>query len=504
MIASEASRKKTVSNDFIKERYQSETLVHDSIHGYISIASPSNDPAPGETAYERDLVDSPWLQRLRQIHQLQTAWLVYPTAEHSRFPHALGTMRLASRVWDAWHESFYRVFEENPSLLDGPTPEARRPVPSRRCVEELLRVAGLLHDVGHGPFGHFFDDAFLSRYKAPSGDQLTHETLGAEIVRSKLADAISGIRRSPGGVFKEGERLDPDDVAFLIVRPRSEEDDLRRPSWLRMLRLLFSGLYTVDNMDFVLRDAYASGVSVKPYDLNRLIHYSFFTDRGLTLHRKGVGSLLNFLEARSGLFRSVYYHRTVRAIDVELGDLFREGADLLYPYGNPLDSLDEYLRFTDWSLLSDVRTWDRSDDPEKRRLAEPWRALLERRISWRLLAEKTFLFKDGESEEASVFSSSRLFEAALRDRLPKALQEIQLRFDSARVSYRPEASASKNYLYQPETSEVVPLPQDPILRQSPKSVRICRVYGRTREGIDEIVAAFNALVDGNIDELTNV
>ena len=170
-------------------------------------------------------------------------------------------MRLASRVWDAWHESFYRVFEENPSLLEGESAEERRPVPSRRCVEELLRVAGLLHDVGHGPFGHFFDDNYLSRYKTPTGDQLTHETLGAEIVRRELADTISGIRRSPSGVFKEGERLFPDDVAFLIVRPRSEEADRRRPAWLRMLRLLFSGLYTVDNMDFVLRDSYASGVS---------------------------------------------------------------------------------------------------------------------------------------------------------------------------------------------------------------------------------------------------
>lgn len=493
-----------MSDDFIKERYQSETLVHDSIHGYITIASPSSEPQPGETAYERDLVDSPWLQRLRQIHQLQTAWLVYPTAEHSRFPHALGTMRLASRVWDAWHESFYRVFEENPSLLEGESAEERRPVPSRRCVEELLRVAGLLHDVGHGPFGHFFDDNYLSRYKTPTGDQLTHETLGAEIVRRELADTISGIRRSPSGVFKEGERLFPDDVAFLIVRPRSEDADRRRPAWLRMLRLLFSGLYTVDNMDFVLRDAYASGVSVKPYDLNRLIHYSFFTDRGLTLHRKGVGSLVSFLEARSGLFRSVYYHRTVRAIDVELADLFREGADLLYPYGNPIDSLDEYLRFTDWSLLSDVRTWDRSDDPRKQNLAKSWRDLLERRIAWRMIAEKTFLFKDGDSERSSVFSSTRLFEAALREKLPTALQTMPLRFDVARASYRPESVASKNYLYQPETNAVVPLLQDPILRESPKSIRVCRVYGQSQEGRDEIVAAFNNLVEGNIDEVTNI
>ncbi|MBR2005424.1 MAG: metal-dependent phosphohydrolase, partial [Thermoguttaceae bacterium] len=62
-----------------QHKYQSETLVQDSIHGYIAFASPRGDRAPGDTCCERDLIDSPWTQRLRQIHQLQTAWLVYPT-----------------------------------------------------------------------------------------------------------------------------------------------------------------------------------------------------------------------------------------------------------------------------------------------------------------------------------------------------------------------------------------------------------------------------------------
>ncbi|MGI6400614.1 MAG: HD domain-containing protein [Thermoguttaceae bacterium] len=493
------------TDGFIQERFRSETLVHDSIHGYISIASPPREPIDGETAYERDLVDSPWVQRLRQIHQLQTAWYVYPTAEHSRFQHVLGTMQLASRVWNAWNESFYAVFENNPHLVEqGASEEARRPLPSRNCLEALLRVAGLLHDVGHGPFGHFFDENFLKKYTTPSGERLTHETLGAEIVRTRLADTIKGIRRSPRGVFEPGESLSPEDVAYLIIRPKSEEDDAKRPAWLQMLRILFSGLYTIDNMDFVLRDAYASGVSLSPYDLERLIHYTFFTEKGLTLHRKGVGALLSFLEARSGLFRSVYYHRTVRAIDVELADLFRKGADLLYPYGNPLDSLDEYLRFTDWSLLSDVGNWDRSDIPRKQELAGPWRAILERRIPWRLLAEKTFVVKEGEPEQASLFSEPSLFEAAIRNRLPSSLQDLPLRFDVARASYRPESIAAKNYLYQPETGDVASILKDPILRETPKSMRVCRVYGRNTTGREEIVAAINELAAGGVDELTNV
>src|SRR5258708_4771173 len=75
------------------------SLSHDVIHGYIPFTSPQGLP-DGEVA-EQAIIDSPWIQRLRQIHQLQTAWLVYPTAEHTRFQHVLGAMHLAGRMIEA-------------------------------------------------------------------------------------------------------------------------------------------------------------------------------------------------------------------------------------------------------------------------------------------------------------------------------------------------------------------------------------------------------------------
>ncbi|MBA4397835.1 MAG: metal-dependent phosphohydrolase, partial [Syntrophus sp. (in: bacteria)] len=87
---------------------------------------------------EKDLLDSPWLQRLRRIGQLQSARWVYPAAEHSRFQHSLGTMHVAGEFGKTLYPSLREV-----------CPEA----PSANYVEALLRLGGLLHDVGHGPYG---------------------------------------------------------------------------------------------------------------------------------------------------------------------------------------------------------------------------------------------------------------------------------------------------------------------------------------------------------------
>ena len=122
-----------------------------------------------------------------------------------------------------------------------------------------------------------------------------------------------------------------------------------------------------------------------------------------------------------------------------------------------------------------------------------------------MIAEKTFVFRDNASEGSSVFSSPHLFEAALREKLPAGFETPPLRFDIARVSYRPDSHLSKNYLYDPETEEIVDVSRDPLLRHTPKSARICRVFGRDKTtGVSEIVAAFNKLTAGAADELTNV
>ncbi len=142
------------------DTYGGRGLIADPIHQYILYTRSGG--VPGE-ATEQDLIDTAWVQRLRRIPQLQSARWVFPAAEHSRFQHSLGAMHLAGRLAQHLYPSFRAVFPDGPSAP---------------LLEELLRMAGLLHDVGHGPFGHFFDDNFLVDY------DLTHELVGQRIARS--------------------------------------------------------------------------------------------------------------------------------------------------------------------------------------------------------------------------------------------------------------------------------------------------------------------------------
>ena len=113
-------------------------LIADPIYDYIPFTVP--DTEESEEVTEQDLIDTPWMQRLRRIHQLQSARWVYPSAEHSRFQHSLGTMHMAGRFARHLYPGLKALCKDVPSLA---------------CFEETFRIAGLLHDIGHGPYGHF-------------------------------------------------------------------------------------------------------------------------------------------------------------------------------------------------------------------------------------------------------------------------------------------------------------------------------------------------------------
>ncbi|HZZ27286.1 MAG TPA: HD domain-containing protein [Pirellulales bacterium] len=451
----------------------------------------SNEGLAPDEVSERQIIDHPWLQRLRQIHQLQTAWWVFPSAEHTRFQHVLGVMHLASRAAAALYDSLQLVCPD---------------VPSRSYVECLLRLAGLLHDVGHGPFGHFFDEHYLSVYG------LTHETLGSVIIEHQLGDLIRRVRRNPNGALLPDESLDPAQISLLITRPKSfgspnSGQSTNPPQWLIFLRSLFSGIYTVDNMDFVLRDAYMSGYNTRAYDLERLLRYSFFSEAGLTIHARGLDALLRFIGVRAELFRSIYFHRTVRAIDLELKDLFTASRPWLFP-GNPLDKLDEYLHFTEWTLLVDAARWKNSADLAQREVGQRWQDLLNRRVRWKMVCQRTLVYRPGDAEGSSIFSNAQFIEQAVRSALPANARETPLRFDLARHVHRPETrgpAAGQNFLFDPALGHPRPLDDDLLYRNLPVAYRICRIYAENQHFASEITASLDRLIGPGVsDDLTNM
>lgn len=422
-------------------------LISDPIHGYVELTkrlSPSASAAaglPDEDVAEEDLLDTAWVQRLRRISQLQSARWVFPTAEHSRFTHGLGVMHEAG----VWARALY------PSLR-AELAAAGEPIPSEGLVVETLRMAGLLHDVGHGPFAHFFDDHVLAAFPAPAdprrahGKRLTHEDLSGRIIEAELGPLLGGLRRAPGTVaerdaFATGESIDPRWVSFLIAKPALV--DASMPRWVRWLQPLLSGVFTVDNLDYVRRDAYLTGVAAGPVDVERLRRYSFISSRGLTLYESGLGALEMFLTARRFMYQQVYFHRTVRAIDLDLAEVFAPSVRAIFGDGSPTERLSAYADLDEYALLHQAARWARDesvvaapspgDGTVTASIAAAWRAILLRRPTWRAEAERRAEYEAGARPDDLI--------ASLGDPEPG-----RIAIDLAEVDARPAARSADGSL----------------------------------------------------------
>jgi HD superfamily phosphohydrolase len=450
----------------LAREYSRVNLSSDPIYRYVQVTKGGPGGAAG-AASEQDLIDGAWLQRLRRIHQLQSAWWVFATAEHSRFQHSMGAMHLAGEWARHLHPTLSRVHPDAPSA----------PV-----VEETLRIAGLLHDVGHGPFGHFFDENYLVRFG------LDHEAVGRHLVTGPLAGAIRELGASPTADFEAGESVDPAWVAYLIAG--GELEGFRAPAWLAALKPLLVGPFSADNMDYVPRDAYICGVATGPVDVQRILHYTFVSEHGLTLHGHGAEALFMFLSARLYLYHQVYFHRTVRRIDLQLREIFNPTMDALLG-GSPLERLDSFRRLNEWFLLSEVDRWaEGGEGPERAELGRAWRDVVARRLKWKLVYSG---YVEARDAAAGLLAMSRdQFARRIRERLRPELCDLEFEVDVAAQesrAFNPMAEAGDILLYEPlqdrfQQSRVLDL-----FRRLPVRMALFRIFARDEAHRADLVQA---------------
>ena len=429
------------------------SLLADPIHGYISFTVPYAHVS-GKEQTEKDLINSPWVQRLRYILQLQSAHWVYPGAEHTRFQHSLGTMHLAGRFMAQLYPSLRQIIPDLPSFP---------------FLEEFVRITALLHDIGHGPFCHFFDHHFLHQY------HLTHELLGQYIIRDHLGSIIRNIQRSPTGPFSSGEHLNPEHIAAMILKdPHQSMKGL--PSWVIALRPLLGGIFTPDNCDYVLRDSYMCGVAIGPVDIERLLHYTFFSSNGLTIHQSGLSALQMFLHARLYLYANVYYHRTTRAIDIHLQEIFQPTMEILFP-NNPLKALPRYRDLTDWHVMETVRTWPKSRNPQKRQLGAEWAKIIGRHVKWKTAFSLLLPIPQGSSS-----FQPQAFLSRMRQILPREFRRVEIRVDFAYKDPRPinllQMGGFQIFVWNPSTGNVDKETLQAYLQHLPARMITLRIFSQ--------------------------
>lgn len=294
------------------------------MHGFISL----ND-------WEREIVSGPAFQRLRRIRQLAWTDQVYPGAMHTRFEHSLGVMHVISMLFGAIGSRSLDVLRDE----FGYTPEGLR------RDQQLIRIAALLHDVGHSPFSHASEDLFPENEK---GGKFKHEQYSAAIVRTQFREVIEN---HPLNTANYGFRAE--DVAALLEGSTKAKQTL---FW----RELLDGQMDADRMDYLLRDSHHAGVQYGRFDLNRVSNtmVAIKGTRGraprLGFSEGGWHSAEGLVLARYFMFTQVYFHKTRVAYDIHLKGALSEilpGGKFPRPVGA---ELDEFLKWDDWRVLGEL------------------------------------------------------------------------------------------------------------------------------------------------------
>jgi HD superfamily phosphohydrolase len=227
--------------------------------------------------------------------------------------------------------------------------------------------------------------------------------------------------------------------------------------------------------------------------VQRLIYYTFVTSAGLTYHKRAIGALRAFLNARYYMYENVYFHRIGRAIDLHLREIFAPTMELVLPQ-SPLADLAAYQRLTEWSLFTEVERWlDEPPGSERRQLGEQWQAIIHRNVKYHLVYEQSV--ERQQVHPASRDMSRDEFAAAVRAQLPAARRDLPFVVDVASQDPRPlnpMRGPKRIHIYDPQTGAIEQQLLTGILEFVPARAHLYRVFATTREHDGDIAAAARA------------
>jgi len=287
--------------------------IKDPVYGYVYV-----------TEAEKEIIDSFPFQRLRRLRQLAGAEFVYPGANHTRFEHSIGVMYLTG------------LLGENPNLTQHLSEDNT----------QMVRIAALLHDVGHGPFSHTFEHLLVKFLDK------THEDMNVWVVQeSELKDKINGLG------------YDPKVVAALSVGRLHKSGEA-------FMDQIISSAVDVDKLDFIVRDTHHTGAKYGFVDIFRIIHMLDIIGENLVVDLGALSALESFILARIESFKSIYFHRVSRAVQIMIAEAMEVAKDELglVDFNSP----EDYLAFDDYTVWAKLKKCKKSrgiiESLERRRL----------------------------------------------------------------------------------------------------------------------------------------
>ncbi|MEO3947929.1 HD domain-containing protein [Gorillibacterium sp. CAU 1737] len=298
-------------------RLQEEKVFKDPVHRYIYVQDP----------VIWDLINSSEFQRLRRIRQLGTSYLTFHGAEHSRFSHSLGVYEIVRRILSQFERSGYGGYSEEERLL---------------CL-----AAALLHDVGHAPFSHSMERIFGERHEAWS----CRIILGDTEIHRILSGVSEGFPEQVAGVIC---KTHPNPVAVSLIASQLD----------------------ADRMDYLLRDAYCTGVNYGTFDLDRILRVLRPLKTGVVVKESGMHAVEDYLMSRYQMYWQIYFHPVTRSAEIVLTKILNRAKSLYedgYAFGFMVPAIErllegnlkvpDYLKLDEALMQAAFSQWLEEKDP---------------------------------------------------------------------------------------------------------------------------------------------